>query len=482
MAYCCSEALSQYGWFLIQNNEWSISLELFERAAAYCPQDKQTLYYSIQSGLAGIYLYRRENEKSRNLFLKAYAFYKQSDYYEEFVKVCCNLGTLHKREGNSVKALSYYTEALSVAEAHNLDMLYCIILIYMEEIEKNDSVKLELLNRGIKLAFEKEFTVLYASNHLALSRYYFGTRHYPQALDAINKSVSYAEQYGLQDVLINCYQLKGEIYAAQKDYPMAYSCAVQREDLHSKYVEKQMQQIFTHQQYVYALLDWCQTHVATVNEETPATITHNAGWRNYRIWLWTSIALLLGAAAISGYAIYLYRRRHDKATTSNDESRPASPSNEEAQKQIETLELNLKNLEAQADYFYRFYCSFNGLLAKIRTMIRQAYKQVDTDQQAQLRNVNSFIAQNMLPAKENPYSERLNNENAAFVERLEKRFPEITENDKKLAVFLRMNFTTHEISFLTGNQLKSINMGRYRLRKTLRLSSDEDLVDFLREI
>ena len=82
MAYCCSEALSQYGWFLIQNNEWSISLELFERAAAYCPQDKQTLYYSIQSGLAGIYLYRRENEKSRNLFLKAYAFYKQSDYYE----------------------------------------------------------------------------------------------------------------------------------------------------------------------------------------------------------------------------------------------------------------------------------------------------------------------------------------------------------------------------------------------------------------
>ena len=115
-------------------------------------------------------------------------------------------------------------------------------------------------------------------------------------------------------------------------------------------------------------------------------------------------------------------------------------------------------------------------------MIRQAYKQVDTDQQAQLRNVNSFIAQNMLPAKENPYSERLNNENAAFVERLEKRFPEITENDKKLAVFLRMNFTTHEISFLTGNQLKSINMGRYRLRKTLRLSSDEDLVDFLQEI
>ena len=59
---------------------------------------------------------------------------------------------------------------------------------------------------------------------------------------------------------------------------------------------------------------------------------------------------------------------------------------------------------------------------------------------------------------------------------------DITENDKKLAVLLRMNFSTHEISFLTGNQLKSINMGRYRLRKTLRLSSDEDLVDFLQEI
>lgn len=78
MAFCCSEALCQYGWFLIQNNEWSISLELFERAAAYCPDNQKTLFYSIRSGLAGIYLYRNENEKSRKLFLDAYTYYKKT--------------------------------------------------------------------------------------------------------------------------------------------------------------------------------------------------------------------------------------------------------------------------------------------------------------------------------------------------------------------------------------------------------------------
>lgn len=483
MANCCAEALSQYGWFLIQNDEWSISLGLFEQAAAYCPDDKETLFYSIQSGLAAIYLYSKENEKSRKLFLNAYTFYKQSEYYEEFAKVCCNLGTLHKREGNSVKASSYYSEALSVAEAHHLDMLYCIILIYMEAVEKNDAVKYELLNRGIKLSFEKEFTILYASNHLALSRYYFGTRHYPQALEAVNKSISYAELYGQQNVLIDCYQLKGEIYSAQKDYPMAYSCAAQRENLQSKYVGQQMQSIFAHQQYIYSLLGWCRAHVATLHDNPTETIPDNTFWHDYKVWMWISIILaLITAAALGGTAYYRHRNIHH-ATDSNDGTEPIPyPTTDEAREQITVLENNMKNLEAQVDYFYRFYCSFNGLLAKIRAMVRQSYKHADADQQAQLRNVNSFITQNMLPAKENPYSERLNNENAAFVERLEKRFPEITENDKKLAVFLRMNFSTHEISFLTGNQLKSINMGRYRLRKTLRLSSDEDLVDFLREI
>lgn len=177
---------------------------------------------------------------------------------------------------------------------------------------------------------------------------------------------------------------------------------------------------------------------------------------------------------------FLLRRSHNEA---NNNAQPdVVYTKDKAQEQLEAMEKTVKNLEEQIDYFYRFYCGFNGLLVKIRAMIRQTYKHFNADQQTELRNVNSFITQNMLPAKENPYSERLNNENAAFIERLERRFPEITENDKKLAVLLRMNFSTHEISFLTGNQLKSINMGRYRLRKTLRLSSDEDLVDFLQEI
>ncbi len=481
MAFCCSEALCQYGWFLIQNNEWSISLELFERAAAYCPDNQKTLFYSIRSGLAGIYLYRNENEKSRKLFLDAYTYYKKSNFYEEFVKVCCNLGTLHKREGNSVKALSYYNEALTVAEEHGLDMLYCLILIYMEEVEKNDAIKYELLNRGIKLSFEKEFTALYASNHLALSRYYLGTRHYPQALDAVNKAAAYAEQYRKQNVLIDCYQIKGEIYSAQKDYPMAYSCSVLREDLHSKYVSQQMQSIFVHQQYIYKLLDWCRTHVATLHDNTSDVPTvHQEGWHNYKRWIWICLALACVVAALATVTLFLLRRSHNEA---NNNAQPdVVYTKDKTQEQLEAMEKTVKNLEEQIDYFYRFYCGFNGLLVKIRAMIRQTYKHFNADQQTELRNVNSFITQNMLPAKENPYSERLNNENAAFIERLERRFPEITENDKKLAVLLRMNFSTHEISFLTGNQLKSINMGRYRLRKTLRLSSDEDLVDFLQEI
>jgi len=69
-----------------------------------------------------------------------------------------------------------------------------------------------------------------------------------------------------------------------------------------------------------------------------------------------------------------------------------------------------------------------------------------------------------------------------FYDNLNKRFPDLTPNEKKVCAFLRLNMSTKDISAITYQSVRSINMARFRLRKKIGLDTDENLVAFLAQI
>ena len=72
--------------------------------------------------------------------------------------------------------------------------------------------------------------------------------------------------------------------------------------------------------------------------------------------------------------------------------------------------------------------------------------------------------------------------NKEFIEKLVKQHPNLTQGEKYLATLLRVNLSTKEISMITGSTPKTINMNRYRLRKSLNLSTEEDLTTYLQSV
>jgi tetratricopeptide (TPR) repeat protein len=66
-----------------------------------------------------------------------------------------------------------------------------------------------------------------------------------------------------------------------------------------------------------------------------------------------------------------------------------------------------------------------------------------------------------------------------FYEKLNKKCPNLSANEKKLSAFLRLNMSTKEISAITYQSINSITVARSRLRKKLDLDSDENLISFL---
>jgi DNA-binding CsgD family transcriptional regulator len=72
--------------------------------------------------------------------------------------------------------------------------------------------------------------------------------------------------------------------------------------------------------------------------------------------------------------------------------------------------------------------------------------------------------------------------NQDFYRKLEEKFPQLNENEKKLCAMVRLNLSSKEIAAIQNISPKSVDMNRYRMRKKLNLTNEDDLGKFLGEI
>jgi tetratricopeptide (TPR) repeat protein/DNA-binding CsgD family transcriptional regulator len=72
--------------------------------------------------------------------------------------------------------------------------------------------------------------------------------------------------------------------------------------------------------------------------------------------------------------------------------------------------------------------------------------------------------------------------NEEFYNRLQFKFPRLTDGEKKLCAMLRLNLSSKEIASIQNITSKSVDMSRYRLRKKLDVPVDIELSDFLLRI
>jgi DNA-binding CsgD family transcriptional regulator len=69
-----------------------------------------------------------------------------------------------------------------------------------------------------------------------------------------------------------------------------------------------------------------------------------------------------------------------------------------------------------------------------------------------------------------------------FYHELNRKYPDLTPAEKKLATLLRLNLSTKDIAAITYLSPDSIKVARSRLRKKLGLAPEEDIVGFLERL
>ncbi len=155
----------------------------------------------------------------------------------------------------------------------------------------------------------------------------------------------------------------------------------------------------------------------------------------------------------------------------------------------ENLELEKEKLNQDIEYKKKELASnMMYLIEKNEFITTIAHKLIELKPSVKKDN-RDIIQHLIIELKQNSSSKiwdefelRFKEVHSGFYDTLHQRFPDLTPNEIKICAFLRLNMSTKEISSITYQSVKSINMARFRLRKKMNIDREENLIALISQL
>lgn len=389
-------------------------------------------------------------------------------------------GVMHHFMNEFVVAERFFQRALAINRAQRNLKEIATNLNNLCLYRGNTEEKLSFIQEAITINKNLDAQWSLGENYNNMGKQYYYDKQYSKALEALHKAYEYAHNIGARELICDNYEYSSMVYAAIGDYAQAYKYLDKRyhlgKELQSSNKLRNIEQEISYKRYQD------QKYATEMQEQT------------YKIELLKRNLWLLGSVLILGiaFSIFLYKWYKRRKDLQLIEARYQLQLSEKevAELRMHQQELELQNVNnalatsrQEATSFAVFLKSRNELLDKIREMVKEGYKMDAQAITPHLKKINAFISQSQSGDKTNSaLLTNIDDKSNEFLQRLVAIHPKLTQGEKYLATLLRVNLSTKEISMLTGTTPKTINMNRYRLRKSLNLSSEEDLTDYLQNI
>lgn len=125
-------------------------------------------------------------------------------------------------------------------------------------------------------------------------------------------------------------------------------------------------------------------------------------------------------------------------------------------------------------------------IIKKNELLNAIKKELNDEDEKPSKNVKSvvkLIDKNLNNTKDwEFFVKAFNNTDKGFLDRLKVLHPDLTPNDLRFCVYLRMNLSSKEMAPLLNISVKSVETKRYRLRKRMNLEHEESLVNYIMDI
>lgn len=475
-----AEAMLSYSQSEKLLGDFDASIKMLYDAQEYVTPGNKDLKGRIYSLMAILYCSLTDYNKAIELNEKSTSIFKAIGDSASIATCYNDRGIIHTYLNEFNIAEQFFQQSLSINRSLKLLKRVAANLNNLCLYEGDTEKKLELINEAIVINKNLNSQWSLGENYNNMAKQYFYAKQYKNALHALQTAYEYATGMGAKELICDNYEYSSWVYAALGDHKNAYLCLNQlyslNKELQSGNKLRSVEQEISHKKYM---------NQKRASEKKEQAYEIELLQRN----IFGLLAILFLLIVLSIFLTKWYRRKKNmelmtaRYNLEQSEHELAELKVHQQELELKAVQSALDNSRQEATSFAVFLHSRNELLDKIREMIKQGYKMNEQELIPHLKKVNAFINQYQSGDKTNTtLLINVEEKNQEFLQRLSERHPNLTQGEKYLATLLRVNLSTKEISMLTGNTPKTINMNRYRLRKSLNLLTEEDLTDYLQNV
>lgn len=475
-----STASLALGRSYINLGSFDMGFEAFYNALDKCPAENKRLQASITTNIGYLYISLGDIKKAFTFIDKAmdiFAGLKDSSGMAN----CYNArGLAYERIEKNAEAEESLKRALFFNRRIEDRKNIAANLNNLGLLEEHPDEKIRYLEEAIQINKSLGASWSLAENYNNLATQYFYKRDYSKALEWLQNAFILANNLSAKELICDNYRYQTWVYQALGNYKKAYECMQNLYELEKDMLsEKKLREIE---------LNVADRRFRSQQQEL------NLKQKELKIKsLQRDILVMLacGLGIFSFLALAVWKVRQKRRIALLEAAKKIEAQQKEVIRlQLEKTEEERRNVEIELEHSKNeltnvacYVRSKNELIEKIKSMIKDSYKEAQPEVKAQLKTINAFITQ--YQNKEDNLGTliaEMDRLNAEFLVRLTATHPDLSKNEKQLASLLRIDFTTKDIALLIGSTPKTVNMARYRLRKKLGLETDEGLNEYMKKM
>lgn len=486
-----SELLNSSGNFSLALEYYFKMLKLLDEESGKTDFDikQKTRYASLNAQIGLCYFSMEKQEKSLEYFARSlelcnsiYAHDKTFPLTERQLILYNNIGSVYLTSNDLENAKSNFEKALQMNVTLNNQRFYGGLynnLGIIHKTKKEYTKAFNYYNKALEIRLKLKDTAGIAQVLNNLGDCYYVVNDFPKSIETLNLALTYSRQAAnlpsemkAANFLSLAYEKAGDFKQSlekQRLFKQLYDSINSAEQIELA-AKLELQYLFDKKQKENELFQ----QIELAQKQRKALIF-----------------MIISAILLFSFAVLMLLNRNQKIKIKRNallqESLILESKNLVLEKQ--NLELEKSNLKQELDFRNKelathvmylvkkneFISSISEKLLSIKTLLNSEDKKWVQDIVREMKsNVDNTVW--------GEFEMRFQQVHDDFYARLKEHHPDLTPNEKKICAFLRLNMTTKDISSITFQSLKSIQVARTRLRKKMGMTRDENLISFLQQL
>ncbi len=407
----------------------------------------------------------KETEDALLYYNKSLQIYLNQNQDSLAAGVYNNLGIIYKTLSNDSLSEAYFLKAAEI-NTRTKNFLWLSInylnignnLIESDRLEKGYSY----LTKSLDIAKNNNFSRVLPWIYNNMSHYYLNIREYSESIDYAKQALKIAKDQvnRIQERaalihLKNAYFEKNDLLKAYK-YSELINTVNDSINKYSKLKELDLLEM----RYKFE-----EEQKAEKLERELLKAEHSRKELRY-------ILTILVAGLIILIIVFLYVLQHNRIRRKDLKQKNTLLEKEKLSKDLE-----FKNKELTTNVMYLL--KKNEFISTISDKLKNTSFDSNDKNSNVIDRIISELDKSISDDNWEDFEVRFQEVHVGFYNHLSKEFPALTPNELRLCAFLRLNMTSKEIAGITFQSADSLKTARYRLRKKLNLSREDNLISFL---